>query len=135
MPQPLAVCENRHFFQSGTGVDPGGTGATFTLTVESAPRICLECGAPARVLGGSYHIAEDTIELLQGPERTVSELERLREILLVARESGWSSEEVGNTLQRKFPGWARTSPNCSCPGRLPTFTHSWLLSSRPSPHS
>jgi hypothetical protein len=105
MPQPLAVGDNGHFFQSGTGVDFGGTGVTGTLTVESAPRTCPECGAHARVLGGSYHIAENTIELLQGPERTVAELERLREILRVARESGASPQEVGNTVQREFPDW------------------------------
>ena len=105
MPQPLAVCDNGHFFQLGTGVDFGGTGVTGTLTVESAPRICPECGAHARVLGGSYHIAENTIELLQGPERTVSELKRLREILRVARESGASPEEVKTTVQREFPDW------------------------------
>ncbi len=105
MPQPLAVCENGHFFQSGFGFDPGETGVTVTLTVESAPRICPECGAPARVLGGSYKIAENTIELLQGPERTVEELRRLREILRVARESGASAEEVRNTVQQEFPDW------------------------------
>ena len=103
MPQPLAVCDNGHFFLSGTGFNAGGTGIIVTLDVESAPRICPECGANARVLGGSYQIAEDTIELLQGPERTVAELERLREILRVARESGVSPEEVGNTVQEEFP--------------------------------
>lgn len=105
MPQPLAVCDNGHFFQSGFGFDPGGTGVTATLTVESAPRICPKCGTHARVLGGSYHIAEDTIELLQGPERTVAELERLREILRVAQESGASPEEVRNTVESEFPDW------------------------------
>ncbi len=108
MSQPLAVCEKGHFFQSGFGFDPGDTGVTVTLTVESASRICPKCGANARVLGGSYHIAKDTIELLQGPERTVSELERLRQILRGARESGADAEEVRNTVQREFPGWGRT---------------------------
>ena len=107
MPQPLAVCDNGHFFQSGFGFDPGGTGVTVTLTVESAPRICPRCGAHARVLGGSYHIAKDTIELLQGPERTVSELERLREILRVAQQSGASPEEIKSTVQREFPDWGQ----------------------------
>ena len=107
MPQPLAVCEKGHFFQSGFGFDPGDTGVTVTLTVQSAPKICPECEANARVLGGSYHIAKDTIELLQGPERTVSELERLREILRVARESGASAEEVRSTVQREFPEWGQ----------------------------
>jgi hypothetical protein len=101
------MCKNGHFFESGTGFDPGDTGVTVTLTVGSAPRICPECGASARVLGGSYHIAKDTIELLQGPERTVSELERLRDILREGRESGANPEEVRRAVQREFPGWGQ----------------------------
>jgi len=77
VPQLLAVCDNGHFFQSGFGFDLGGTGVTATLTIASEPRICPECGAHAHVLGGSYHVAENTIDLLQGPERTGEELERL----------------------------------------------------------
>ena len=92
-------------FTRGSGSTPGDTGITATLTVASAPRVCPECGAHARVLGGSYHVAKDTIELLQGPERTVSELERLREILREARESGAAPEEVKNTVEHEFPGW------------------------------
>lgn len=107
MQQPFAVCENSHFFRAGFGFDPGDSGITVTLTVQSAPRICPECGANARVLGGSYHIAKDTIELLQGPERTVSELERLREILREAREGGSNPEEVKAAVQREFPEWGR----------------------------
>ncbi len=107
MPQPLALCENGHFFRSGVGFDTGGTGVEVNLTVESAPRICPACGADARVLGGTYHIAENTIKLLQGPERTVSELERLRQILREARESGASPEEVKSTVQREFPEWGQ----------------------------
>ena len=57
------------------------------------------------MLGGTYHVAEDTIELLQGPERTVSELERLREILREAREGGADIEEVKSAVQREFPEW------------------------------
>jgi hypothetical protein len=78
MPQPLAVCNDcGHFFRSGVGFDPGKTGVTVTLTVQSAPRVCPACGGNAHVLGGTYHIVTDTIELLQGPERTLFELERV----------------------------------------------------------
>lgn len=79
-----------------------------SFTVESRPRICPRCGGTGHVLGGTYHITEDTIELLQGDERTVSELERLREILREARESGAAPEEVRSTLQHEFPGWGQT---------------------------
>lgn len=63
----------------------------------------LSAGRTPKCSAGSYRIAKDTIELLQGPERTVSELKRLRQILRVARESGASPEEVRSTLQRELP--------------------------------
>ena len=98
----------RSLFPGGIGFDPGATGVTATITVPSAPRICPKCGGPAHILGGAYRIAEDTIELLQGPQRTVSELERLREIFRVAKQSGASVEDVKGTVEREFPGWGRT---------------------------
>jgi len=67
VPQLLAVCDNGHFFQSGFGFDPGGTGVTATLTIASEPRICPECGAHAHVLGGSYHVAENTLTSCKVP--------------------------------------------------------------------
>ena len=98
----------RSLFPGGIGFDPGATGVTATITVPSAPRICPKCGGPAHILGGAYRIAEDTMELLQGPQRTISELERLREIFRVAKQSGASVEDVKGTVEREFPGWGRT---------------------------
>ncbi len=79
-----------------------------SFAVESRPRICPCCGEVGHVLGGTYHSDEHIIELLQGDERTVSELERFREILREARESGASPEQVRGTLQHEFPGWSQT---------------------------
>jgi hypothetical protein len=62
-------------------------------------------GATGRILAGTYDFAVDTIKLLQGPERTVSELERLREILRAARESGASPQKVRSTVQRELRSW------------------------------
>jgi hypothetical protein len=110
MPQVRAVCENGHFFPT-YGVEFGGEPyvtvlqATFTVGEDVPVSDCLECGTHARILGGVYNVVGDTLELLQGPKRTVSELERLREILRVARESGASPEEVGSTVQQEFPDW------------------------------
>jgi SEC-C motif-containing protein len=110
MPQVLAVCENGHFFPT-YGVELGGEPyvtvleATFTVGEDVPVSDCPECGTHARILGGVYNVVGDTLELLQGPEHTVSELERLREILRIARESGASPQEVGSTLQREFPEW------------------------------
>jgi hypothetical protein len=108
MPQILAVCDEcGHFFQSGYGIDAGGTGLAINYTVQSVPRTCPRCGGAGHMLGGTYHVVEDTIELLQGPERTVSELERLREILREARQSGANAEEVSSAVQREFPEWGQ----------------------------
>jgi hypothetical protein len=110
MPQVLAVCENGHFFPT-YGVELGGVAyvevleATFTVGEDLPVPNCPDCGGTSRILGGAYNIVGDTLELIQGPERTVSELERLREILRMARESGAAPEEVKNTVEHEFPGW------------------------------
>jgi hypothetical protein len=110
MPQVLAVCENGHFFPT-YGVELGGVPyvevleATFTVGEDLPVPNCPDCGGTSRILGGAYNIVGDTLELIQGPERTVSELERLREILRMARESGAAPEEVKNTVEHEFPGW------------------------------
>jgi SEC-C motif len=108
----LAVCENGHFFPTYE-VELGGAPyvevleATVTVGEDVPVPNCPECGGTSRILDGAYNVVGDTLELLQGPERTVSELERLREILRVARESGASAEEVRSTVQREFPDWGQ----------------------------
>ena len=110
MPQVLAVCKNGHFYPT-YGVELGGEPyvehleTTITVGEDAPVSNCPGCGATGRVLAGIYDVTGDTIKLLQGPERTISELERLREILRVARESGASPEEVGNKVQQEFPDW------------------------------
>jgi hypothetical protein len=112
MPQVLAVCENGHFFPT-YGVEFGGAPyvevleAKFTVGEDVPVPNCPECGEKSRILGGAYNVVGDTLELIQGPERTVSELERLREILRSARESGASAEEVRSTVEREFPDWGQ----------------------------
>jgi hypothetical protein len=102
-----AVC-NRcgSFYPSGFGFDPGGTGITVTWTTETRPinRPCPACGGNGRVLGGAWGIVENTIQLLQGPETTVSELERLAGVLREARDRGADLDEVRSTVEREFPG-------------------------------
>ena len=68
---------------------------------------CPECGETGRILAGTYDFAQNTVTLLQGPKRTVSELERLREILRDAREDGTNLEEVRSAVQREFPEWGQ----------------------------
>jgi hypothetical protein len=94
------------FYPSGFGLDPGGTGITATWTTETRPidRRCPACGGNGRVLGGAWHIVENTIQLLEGPDTTVSELERLAGVLREARDRGADLDEVRNTVEREFPG-------------------------------
>jgi len=55
------------------------------------------------ILDGTFNFTNDTIELLQGPERTVSELERLAQILSEARKRNASAEELRETIQQETP--------------------------------
>lgn len=105
VPAVCNVCGS--FYPSGFGFDPGGTGVTGTLTVSTRPidRPCPACGGNGLILGGAWDVVENTISLLEGPERTVSELERLAEILREAREQGADLNEVRNTVEREFPAW------------------------------
>jgi hypothetical protein len=58
MPQLLATHRDlRHFFPSGTGLDPADARVASTLPI--APRICLKCIGKVRVLSSVYDIAED----------------------------------------------------------------------------
>ncbi len=107
--QALAVCANGHFYPAYT-FQAGASGievleAEFTMGEDVSVPNCPECGTAGRILAGTFDFTENTVKLLQGPERTVTELERLREILRVAQESGASPEEVGSTVQQEFPDW------------------------------
>ena len=103
MPQVLAVCENGHFFPT-YGVEFGGAPyvevleAELTVGEDVPVPNCPECGETSRILDGAYNVVGDTLELLQGPERTVSELERLRATLREAQETRASPEEVRKRL-------------------------------------
>jgi hypothetical protein len=107
--QALAVCANGHFypayefFAGAPGIEV--TEARYTAGEDVPVPNCPKCGETGRILAGTFDFTENTIKLLQGPERTVEELERLAQILREAQESGASPEEVGNTVQREFPDW------------------------------
>ena len=64
---------------------------------------CPSCGGMGHILDGTFNFTNDTIELLQGPERTVSELERLAQILSEARKRNASAEELRETIQQETP--------------------------------
>lgn len=100
MPDMPAVCDNcGTIFPSGYFVE-NATNITFADDT-SGP--CPSCGAMGHVPDGTFNFTEDTIQLLQGPQRTISVLERLAEILQGARERNASAEEVRQTIQQETP--------------------------------
>jgi len=60
---------------------------------------CPRCGGEGHIPDGVYNFVDNTIELLSGPNRTISELERLASILKEARERGASSEQINRRIQ------------------------------------
>lgn len=72
------MCANEHFypayefFAGAPGVEV--MEAEFTVGEDVSVPDCPECGATGRrILAGTFDFTENTIKLLQGPERTVSE--------------------------------------------------------------
>lgn len=110
MPDIPAVCNNcGSLYPSGTGFDAGGTGVNVTFIVPSGPagRLCPVCGANGRQLGGAWDIVENTIQLLEGPEQTVADLEKLAGILRKARDQNADFEEVKSSIEQEFPTWGQ----------------------------
>lgn len=52
---------------------------------------------------GTFNFTEDAIQLLRGPQRTVSELQRFSQILREARERNATVEEVRQTIREEAP--------------------------------
>ena len=100
MPAIPAVCDT-----CGTVFSSGiyGEKTTSVTLVGNTAGPCPRCGDMGHVPDGTFSFTEDTIELLQGPQRTVSELQRLAEILRQARERNASTEEVAETIRRESP--------------------------------
>jgi hypothetical protein len=85
----------------------GGSGAATITFKGSGAGPCPNCGGMGHIPDGVYRFVGDTIELLRAPERTVSELQRLTEVLRTAQERGTDFEEVKSTVEREFPGWGQ----------------------------
>lgn len=64
---------------------------------------CPACGGMGHIPDGVYNFIGNTIELLSGPGRTVSELERLANILKAARDNGASLDQVKSEIQKNMP--------------------------------
>ena len=64
---------------------------------------CPGCGGNGHIPDGVYNFIGNSIELLSGPSRTVSELERLATILRQSRQEGSSLAQVGKRIQDEVP--------------------------------
>lgn len=106
MPHVMAVCDTcGTFFPSGIFAE-NAFETTFAGCTASP---CPLCGGIGHIPDGTYNFTQDTIELLQGPAATVSELERLAQILREAREHNASVEEVRETIQQETPNLSELS--------------------------
>lgn len=104
MPDVPAVCDTcGTVFSSGIYAE----NATIVTLVGNTAGPCPRCGGMGHVPDGTFTFTENTIELLQGPQRTVSELQSLAEILRQARERHASTEEVAETIRRESPQLTR----------------------------
>jgi hypothetical protein len=114
MPNVFAVCDTCGTFFPAYIVEFGDAPeielieATVTVGPDlHVPENCPKCGGTGHMVAGVYNVVGDTLELLQGPERTVSELERLAQILREARQRNASAEEVKETIQQEVPNLSR----------------------------
>ena len=94
------VCNNcGTIFPSGFEMR-NSTNITFS-GCESGP--CPNCGGNGHIPDGVYNFVGNTIELLSGPSRTKSELERLATLLRVARQEESTFEEVSKQITKEIP--------------------------------
>ena len=95
-----AVCDNcGAIFASGFEAT-NSTNISFTAC-SAGP--CPACGAMGHIPDGVYNFVGNTIELLSGPARSVSELRQLATILSEARKKNASLEEVKKEIEEEVP--------------------------------
>ncbi|MCP3928647.1 MAG: hypothetical protein GY705_06050 [Bacteroidetes bacterium] len=95
-----AVCDNcGTIFQSGFEA----TNATNISFYGCGAGPCPKCGGNGHIPDGIYNFIGNTIELLSGPSRTVSELRKLSEILRQAKENKTSHQELTSKIERQLP--------------------------------
>ena len=73
------------------------------LTLKGNKSRCPNCGTMAPIPDGVYNAIGDTLELIAGPDRTVKDLETLKEIFEDARRRQVSREEFATRLERDAP--------------------------------
>lgn len=94
-----AVCDSCGCFFNSP-IETSARGITFREdTVEGCPA----CGASGHIPDGTYDFAENSIRLLSGSSRTVSELERLERLLRSARDRNATLAELRRELTAHAP--------------------------------
>lgn len=95
-----AVCDNcGAIFPSGFEAS-NSTNMTFNGCT-SGP--CPACGGQGHIPDGVYNFIGNTIELLSGPSRTVSELQHLATILKKAKKKHSSYQDVTKEIEEQLP--------------------------------
>lgn len=64
---------------------------------------CPNCGGMGHIPDGVYDFVDGAITLLRGPERTVSELQRLAAILRRARDQQAHPSDVAKSIREELP--------------------------------
>jgi SEC-C motif len=95
-----AICDAcAAIFPSGYEAD-NCTNISFT-NCASGP--CPQCGGMGHVPDGVYNFIGNTIELLSGPSKTISQLNRIAEIIGNAKNSKMSYQEVVSEIDKNAP--------------------------------
>ena len=85
-----AVCDQCNNFFPGEPVTENSTNVTFENKIVGP---CPRCGGTGHVPDGVYNFSENVIELVQGPDTTVADLQRLAAKL----------KQTGTPIEVKIP--------------------------------
>ena len=100
MPSVPAFCDTcGTVFNSGIFVE-NATNISFAGN-RSGP--CPSCGGMGHVPDGVFNFIGSTIEILSAPERTITELTRLAQILREAKAKAETREQVVSRIEKELP--------------------------------
>ena len=104
MPSVPAFCDTcSTVFNSGIIVE-NSTNISFAGN-RSGP--CPNCGGMGHVPDGVFNFIGNTIEILSAPERTISELTRLAQILREAKANSETKEQVATRIEKEIPALSK----------------------------
>ncbi len=99
-----AICDQCYtFFPSGIVTE---NAINITLSGnKSGP--CPKCGGMGHIPDGTFNFINNTIEILQAPERTISELTQLEQILRQTKSKSASPKEIKEALAKESSDFKR----------------------------